>query len=90
MHQRDKSHEWKCQPDKFLAPDVARHELLLGTFTLVILSAFSGIIAWYAANDGKYLTVYYKPDEYGWLWFFLQIPVTFILQASSIRMFLFG
>lgn len=81
VKQRDNSQEWKCQPNKFLAPDVERHEILLGSLSLFCVSVLTGIISWYAANDGKYLTIYYKPNEYGWSWFFLQIPVTFIIQV---------
>lgn len=83
MWQRDKSHDWKCQPEKFLPADIERHEILLGSFSLFVVSVLTGTIAWYAANDGKYLTVYFKMDEYGWLWFFLQVPVTFIYQVST-------
>lgn len=83
VRQRDKSHEWKCQPTKFLPPDVERHEIMLGSLSLFCVSILTGFIAWYAANDGKYLTIYYKFDEYGWIWLFLQIPVTFMIQVSQ-------
>lgn len=87
VRQRDKSHEWKCQPDKFLTPEVERHEILFGSMSLFVVSVLSGFISWYAANDGKYLTIYYQADEYGWLWFFLQIPVVFIFQVNIIAIF---
>lgn len=83
MQRRDKSHEWKCQPEKFLTPEVERHEILLGSFSLFVVSVLTGSISWYAANDGKLLTIYYRADEYGWIWFFLQIPIVFIYQVSS-------
>lgn len=82
MRQRDESHKWKCQPTKFLSADVERHEIMLGSVSLFCVSVLTGFIAWYAANDGAYLTVYYKFDEYGWTWFFLQIPITFMIQVS--------
>lgn len=82
VRQRDKSHEWKCQPGKFLTPEMERLEIIIGTCSLSIVSTITGIIAWYAANDGRYLKVYYQPDEYGWIWFFLQIPVVFVYQVS--------
>lgn len=81
MRQRDKSHEWKCQPGKFATPELARYEIICGSSSLLVASSLSGAIAWYAANDGKYCTVYYRADEYGWIWFFLQIPVIFIYQV---------
>lgn len=83
VRQRDKSHEWKCQPDKFLPAEMELKEILIGTMSLFIVSFFTGVIAWYAANDGKGLTVYFLPDDYGWLWFFLQIPIIFVYQVRQ-------
>lgn len=59
-----------------------RREILLGSVSLMCTSIVSGIIAWYAAHGGKYLTIYYTADEHGWLWFFLQVPVIFLCQVS--------
>lgn len=58
-----------------------RHEIITGSLSLAVTSLLTGIITWYAANDGAYLTVYYRADEYGWIWFFLQIPIVFIYQV---------
>lgn len=81
MRQRDQSHEWKCQPEKFLSPELARHEVIFGSLALSVVSTMTGIITWYTANGGKYLTVYYRADEYGWIWFILQVPIVFIYQV---------
>lgn len=81
VRQRDKSHEWKCQPEKFLTPELERHEIITGSLSLAVVSILTGTITWYAANDGHYLTVYYRIDDYGWIWFFLQIPIVFIYQV---------
>ena len=80
MRQRDRAHEWKCQPEKWLSPELELHEILLGSLSMLCVSAVSGTIACYSYNGGSLQKVYYQPDEYGWLWFFLQVPVTFILQ----------
>lgn len=29
--------------------------------------------------------VYYSPSEYGWWWFFLQVPVVFIYQVIRLK-----
>lgn len=79
VRQRDKAHEWKCQPDKFLPPDLERHEILIGSLSLLVTNTFSGIVSCYIANGG-YSTIYYKLDEYGWLWYFLQWPVIYIYE----------
>lgn len=58
-----------------------RHEIITGSLSLGVVSILTGTITWYAANDGTYLTVYYRIEDYGWIWFFLQIPIVFIYQV---------
>ncbi|XP_052753526.1 uncharacterized protein LOC113514180 isoform X2 [Galleria mellonella] len=77
MNRRHLAHEWKLQPNKWLSPELERHEILVGTFSLLITGSFSALLATYIYN-GNPSTVYYQFDEYGWLWFFLQFPVIFI------------
>ncbi|CAH0553155.1 unnamed protein product [Brassicogethes aeneus] len=77
VRQRDKAEEWKIQPTKFLSPELERHEILLGSFTLFLNATTSALLACYISNGG-YSTVYYNFSEYGWLWYILQWPVVFI------------
>ncbi|KAB7495119.1 Delta(7)-sterol 5(6)-desaturase erg32 [Armadillidium nasatum] len=79
VRRRDRAHEWKCQPDKWLSPDLERHEILLGSFSLILGSTMSAIISSYVINGGP-TTIYYDITEYGWLWYFLSWPVVFIWQ----------
>lgn len=34
VRQRDRPEEWKCQPTKWLSPELERHEILLGSLSL--------------------------------------------------------
>ncbi|XP_059047780.1 uncharacterized protein LOC131843181 [Achroia grisella] len=77
MNRRHLAHEWKLQPTKWLSPELERHEIFVGTSSLLITGSFSAALATYIYN-GNPSTVYYQFDEYGWLWFFLQFPVIFI------------
>lgn len=79
VRQRDRAEEWKCQPKKFLPPDLERHEILLGSFSLLLGSTISAVIACYVMNGGS-TTIYYDVHEYGWLWYFLSWPVVFVWQ----------
>ncbi|KDR17319.1 delta(7)-sterol 5(6)-desaturase erg32-like [Zootermopsis nevadensis] len=79
VKQRDNAEEWKCQPHKWLPPDLERHEIILGSLSLLISNTVTAIIACYI-NNGGWCTVYYKFDEYTWIWWFLQFPVIFIYQ----------
>ncbi|KYB29129.1 putative C-5 sterol desaturase-like Protein [Tribolium castaneum] len=79
VRRRDRAEEWKCQPKKWLSPELERHEIILGSLTLFLNASTSALLACYIANGG-YSTVYYNVADYGWLWFFLQWPVIFIYQ----------
>ncbi|KAF9410056.1 hypothetical protein HW555_010750 [Spodoptera exigua] len=77
MNRRHRAKEWKIQPDKWLSPELERHEVMVGTISLLIVGSFSAFLACYIYN-GNPSTVYFQFDEYGWLWFFLQFPVIFL------------
>ncbi|XP_026322079.1 methylsterol monooxygenase 2-2-like isoform X2 [Hyposmocoma kahamanoa] len=77
VKRRNTAKEWKIQPDKWLSPELERHEIMVGTFALLITGSCSALLACYIFN-GNPSTVYFQFDEYGWLWFFLQFPVIFI------------
>lgn len=79
VRQRDRAEEWKCQPKKFMSPELERHEILLGSFSLLLGSTMSAIIACYIMNGG-WTTIYYNVNDYGWLWYFLSWPVVFVWQ----------
>lgn len=80
VRQRDNAHDWKCQPEKWLSPELERHEILLGSLSLGCVSILTGLIGCYSYNNGSMSKIYYSPSEFGWLWFFLQVPVIFIYQ----------
>lgn len=82
MRQRDNAHEWKCQPEKFLSPEVERHEIILGTCSMMVVSLMGATIAWHSANGGYYTTIYYEFDAYGWPWFFIQFLIVFVHQVN--------
>ncbi|KAG6461005.1 delta(7)-sterol 5(6)-desaturase erg32 [Manduca sexta] len=77
MNRKHVAQEWKIQPNKWLSPELERHEIMVGTLSLLITGSFSAFLACYILN-GNPSTVYYQFDEYGWLWFFLQFPLIFI------------
>ncbi|CAK1599152.1 unnamed protein product [Parnassius mnemosyne] len=77
MQRKHRAHEWKIQPNKWLSPELERHEIMVGTISLLIVGSFSAFLACYIYN-GNPCTVYFQFDEYGWTWFFLQYPVIFL------------
>ncbi|KAK9881854.1 hypothetical protein WA026_018047 [Henosepilachna vigintioctopunctata] len=79
IRQKDHPETWKCQPTRFLTPELERNEFFLGCLTLFFNGTGSSILSCYIANGG-YSTVYYEFSEYGWAWFILQFPVLFIYE----------
>ena len=81
--QRDQPRKWKCQPERFLTTSNERHEILVGTMNILYSGSLSGTISCWIAN-GNYTTVYFRPDEYGYLYLILSIPVVFLyIEASA-------
>src|SRR6185437_11778687 len=61
---RERAAEWKCQPRRFLAPKMARQQLLLGTANVLWASVASGLLAAYLAGGGR-SGVYFDLREHG-------------------------
>ena len=83
VRQRDRPEEWKCQPTKWLSPELERHEILLGSLSLFFGSILSGIISCYIMNGGD-TYVYYDYSQYGYIWAVLQWPVIFMWQVNQV------
>lgn len=79
VRQRDRAEEWKCQPKKFMSPELERDEILLGSLSLFIGSTISAFISCYVMNGGS-TKIYYSVSDYGWLWYFASWPVVFMWQ----------
>ncbi|GAB0097319.1 delta(7)-sterol 5(6)-desaturase erg32 [Sergentomyia squamirostris] len=80
VRRRDRAHEWKIQPEKFLSPQLELNEIFWGSVSLIFCCLVAGTLACYASNDGPLLTIYYEWDQYGWWWLFLQAIVIFVYQ----------
>jgi hypothetical protein len=80
VRQRDKAQEWKCQPNTWLSPALERHEIMVGSSSLVLGSALSAVFASHIINGG-WSMVYYNFSDHPWWWTVLQIPAIFIYQV---------
>ncbi|XP_077295500.1 lathosterol oxidase-like [Arctopsyche grandis] len=79
VNRRHQASEWKLQPKKWLSPELEMHEIMVGSLALLITGTYSATLACYIYN-GNPSTIYYRFDEYGWAWFFLQFAVIFLYQ----------
>jgi len=79
VRQRDHPETWKCQPEKWLSPELERHEIMVGSISLVFGSMVSAGLATYILNGG-WSTIYYDASQYGYLYLILQVPLCFIWQ----------
>ena len=80
--QRDNPHKWKCQPHRFLTRENEIHEILVGTTNMTLTSVGSGFLSCWIAN-GNYSSVYFKLDEYGYLYLVLSIPLLFLWVEAT-------
>jgi len=80
VRQRETPETWKCQPKKWLSPELERHEIMVGCISLVFGSAISAGFSTYIINGGTWTKVYFDFTEYGYLWLILQVPAVFIYQ----------
>ena len=59
------------------------HEMVVGTINMMLASAMSGFLACWVVN-GNYSTVYFRVDEFGYVYFFLSIVLVFLyLDAGA-------
>ena len=75
--QRENPEKWKCQPNRFLSRSNEVHEVVVGTFNLIIAGIMSGFLSCWVMND-NYSAFYYKIDQFGYLYFFSSIPLIFL------------
>ena len=59
---------WKCQPKRFLRPDLARQAMLLSTLNLVIGGLITGTGIYFVTEGWDGPLLYYDVADYGWLW----------------------
>lgn len=75
--QRNSPEKWKCQPNRFLTRSNEVHEVLVGTVNLLLAGTVSGVLSCWVMND-NYSTLYFKINHFGYLYFFLSIPLLFL------------
>ena len=80
--QRKEPEKWKCQPHRFLTRSNELHEVVTGTINLILLSVFSGSVTCWIVN-GKYSTMYFKFDEYGYAYLSVSVAVLFLWFEGS-------
>jgi lathosterol oxidase len=82
VKQRSHPETWKCQPKKWLPPELERHEILLGSTALVLGSIMYSAVSTYISFGGV-TCLYFTISDYGWTWFFLSIPLHFLYQEAG-------
>jgi len=80
VRQRYRPQDWKCQPKQWLSPSLERHEIAVGSLSLVFGSAISAAVSTYVKNGGSAIKLHVSPMEHGLLWLLLQIPLVFAYQ----------
>ncbi|MFT3776188.1 MAG: sterol desaturase family protein [Minicystis sp.] len=80
---RDRAEEWKCQPRRWLSPEMRRQQLLLGTANMTGASIASGFFASYLASGGK-SAVYFDWQERGLAFTVVMTVLYFLLTDMGL------
>ena len=75
---RARAAQWKCQPDRWLSPELNRHAIRLGAANMAMGSILSGSLAFYVFSGGK-SALYFDLHEHGIFFTLVSIAFVFLL-----------
>jgi lathosterol oxidase len=75
---RSEPERWKCQPQRFLTPALARHAMILSTANLAMAGVISGSVI-YAVTRGLKTPVYVRVADYGWAYTLASTVLLFVI-----------
>ena len=81
VRQRDKAEEWKCQPKKWLSHPNEVHEIVVGSFSLTLLTTISSLLLCWV-NNGNHNTLYYEFDKYGYAYFLASFLMYYVFMET--------
>jgi len=69
---------WKCQPDRWLSPQMNRHAIKLGVANMTLGSVISGAMAYHVFNGGK-SALYFDLKTHGIVFSILTLAAVFVI-----------
>jgi lathosterol oxidase len=82
VRRRDDAATWKCQPERWLKPELQREAALLSTFNLTLGGTLTGLLI-YAIAKGLPMPLYYDVAEYGWPYTIASAALLFVLNDAG-------
>lgn len=67
--------EWKCQPDRWLSPELEREEAILGTLNSGLATMY--VMCFLRLATQGYTAVYFNIAEHSWVWYCATFAITF-------------
>ena len=78
VRDRARAADWKCQPERWLAPAMNRHAMRLGAANMALGSVLSGSVAYYVFNGGR-SALYFDLRSHGLLFTLASLAFVFVL-----------
>ncbi|HEY2509978.1 MAG TPA: sterol desaturase family protein [Polyangiaceae bacterium] len=78
VRDRSRAADWKCQPERWLSPEMNRHAIRLGAANMTLGSVLSGLMAAYVWTGGK-SALYFDFKEHGIAFTIASIAFVFLL-----------
>lgn len=79
---RERSDEWKCQPDRWLKPSLQREAAWLSSLNLAMAGTLTGLLI-YAMTRGWQTPIYMDVGEWGWPYTLASAALFFLLHDAS-------
>eukprot|EP00756_Hemistasia_phaeocysticola_P006395 Hpha_TRINITY_DN13805_c0_g1::TRINITY_DN13805_c0_g1_i1::g.70022::m.70022/K00227/SC5DL, ERG3; Delta7-sterol 5-desaturase len=78
VRRRNQYRQWKCQPDKFLSPELQLEEMRLGTFNAGLAAALGMLTPLLSLQGSEWVHVYFDVQKFGTLWYVASFPLFFL------------
>ena len=79
IRRRHEPETWKCQPDRFLSPEMHRTAMLASTGNLALTGAITGALVWGILSGILDTPLYTDVTEYGWPYTIATTVVLFVV-----------
>jgi Delta7-sterol 5-desaturase len=82
VRRRHEPDTWKCQPKRFLRPDLARQAMMLSTANLALGGLITGTLIYFILEGWEAPAIYFDVEDYGWAWTLAGVPLYFIIADA--------
>lgn len=79
VRRRDEPGRWKCQPNRFLTPELHRNAIWAGTLNLTLGGVLTGCLLYALTHDLISAPIYTRVADYGWTYTVVSTVALFVI-----------